>query len=147
MDFIIKTFQASPLTWILSVIVIGGIGCLLRLSLAQRRGFHEVGNTIANTFRPELDALIQAGEDARIILTDEAFLRHDSVIRNNISLLPWLDQCRLRRAWKKLAYHPQDKKKQIPFYENYADYGSLDKRREMRPLAISRIQKIISIVI
>jgi len=143
---IIEAIQSDPLVWVLSIITMGGIAYLFRLSLAQRRGFHEVGKTIANTFKPELDALIQTGDDARIILTDEAYLRHDSAIRNNINLLPWLDQLRLRRVWNKLAYHPQDKKKQIPFYENYADCGSLNKRREMRHLAISRIQKIISIV-
>ena len=143
---IIEVVQSSPLVWVLSIIVIGGITYLFRLSSAQRRSFREAGNTIAVNFKLELDALIQTRKDARIILTNEAYLRHESAIRNNINLLPWLDQFRLRRAWNKLAYHPQDKKKQIPFYENYADCGSLNKRREMRPLAISRIQKIISIV-
>lgn len=77
---IIEAVQAGPLVWILSIITMGGIAYLFRLSLAQRRVFHEVGNTIVNAFKPELDALIQTGEDARLILTDEAFLRHDSVV-------------------------------------------------------------------
>jgi hypothetical protein len=36
------------------------------------------------------------------------------------------------------------KKQNIPFYEQYADCGSLDKRRKVRPVVIKRIQDIIS---
>jgi len=36
------------------------------------------------------------------------------------------------------------KRKYIPYYEQYADCGSLDKRRKVRPVIIKRIQDIIS---
>lgn len=104
------------------------------------------GASIARAFHPELDALVQTDEDARLIMTDDTFKKHESTIRNNRRQLSWLRQLRLRHAWQAVAYHPQDNEQGVPFYAMYADCGSLNKRRQMRPVAIARIEKIISIV-
>jgi hypothetical protein len=104
------------------------------------------GTKIIDVFTPELNAIIHTGGDVGGILTTEAFKRHESAIRNFLPYLSWLDRFRLRRAWHALAYTQENKKHRVPAYVLYADCGSLTTRREMRPLAIKRIQKIISIV-
>lgn len=143
---IVEIIQSNPLVWILSVITISGIAYLFRLSLTQRGLFKETGKAIATAFSPELNALIHSNECASRILTSEAFRRHESSIRNNITGLPIFKQFRLNSAWKELAYHKDDKKKQIPFYEQYFSGSALDQRKILNRLAINRIQKIISIV-
>lgn len=103
------------------------------------------GKKIVEAFRPELDALNQTDQDCRLILTESAYLRHESAVRNYLSFLSWLDRLRIQYAWHKLAYHQQDKKGYIPFYEQYADCGSLTKRHNVRPVVIEKISRIIAI--
>lgn len=105
------------------------------------------GRKVIDSFSQELDALIQTGDDARLILTTDAFRKHESAIRTFLPYLSWFSRFRMHIAWKRFAYHKDDKKAQMPFYEQYADRGSLDKRARMRPFAISRIQKIISLAL
>jgi hypothetical protein len=105
------------------------------------------GSKVIDAFRPELDALIQSPEskDARSILTDYAYKRHEAAIRNFLPHLAWIPRIRMCSAWRKLAHHKEDPKKQIPGYVQYADFGSLTARRNIRPIVIKRIQNIISI--
>jgi hypothetical protein len=131
--------------------VIGAISILLlRHFLSVSRANHanrcSTGKTIIDAFSIELDALIQSNGCASLALTDEAFHKHESVIRNNIKRLSLWQQFRLNKAWKELAYYPDDKKCKIPFYEQYFSGGSLDERKKLNHLAINRIQKVISIV-
>jgi hypothetical protein len=131
--------------------VIGAISILLlRHFLSVSRANHAnrcaIGKRIADAFAQELNALIQSNECASLTLTNDAFKRHDAAIRNNIKSLSFLQQFRLNKAWKELAYHPDDKKCKIPFYEQYFSGGSLDDRKKLNHLAICRIQKISSIV-
>jgi hypothetical protein len=106
---------------------------------------HTAGKKVVEAFRPELDALSQTDQDCRLILTESAYLRHESAVRNHLSFLSWLDRLRIQYAWRKLAYHQRDKKHLIPFYEQYADCGSLAKRHNVRPVVIERISRIIAI--
>lgn len=102
------------------------------------------GQTIADAFKPELDALIQTDQDCRLILTEQAYQKHESAIRDFMLYLSWIDELRLKWLWYRLAMIKVGKKQHIPFYEQYADCGSLNKRREVRPTVIKRIQDIIS---
>ena len=104
----------------------------------------EQGKVLAKALQPELDALIQTNQDCRLILTDDAYRRHESAIRGFMIYLSWVDKLRLQRLWHRLAMIKVGKKKYIQFYEQYADCGSLDKRRMVRPIVIKRIQDIIS---
>jgi hypothetical protein len=133
-----------PLHSVLTVIMIGGFGYLLKVSIFQRQNINAAGKEIVSAFQPELNNLLQTGDDCRLILDSTAFKRHDDAIRNNIDRLSVFQRRRVRKAWYRLAYHEQNNK--IPFYEQYADYGSLDRRNKMRPVAISRIQRIINLV-
>jgi len=118
---------------------------LLSNTREKRKERREAGRLVANAFRAELDALLQTDTDARHILMDEAYLRHESAVRHFMPKLSWINRLRLHWAWRALAHHQKDKKCQIPFYEQYADCGSLTKRRNVRPFAIKRIQHIISL--
>ena len=103
------------------------------------------GLTLAEAFRPELDALVQTNDDARTILTPDAYKRHESALRHFMPYLSWCDRLRLRVAWARLVYHPKDKDKSVPFYEQYADCGSLTKRRAVRPKVIERINRLLTL--
>lgn len=117
---------------------------VLSVSREGRVARREVGKRIADAFRPELDSLIQTANDARTIMTEESFKRHESTILNNLPGLAWHTRPRLHYAWEKLAHHPQAK--HFPYYAQYSDYGSLNKRSQVRPMLIARIKRIISLV-
>ena len=102
------------------------------------------GQALTTAFKPELDALIQTDQDCRLILTQQAYRKHESAIRDFILYLSWIDKFHLKWLWHRLAMIKVGKKQRIPFYEQYADCGSLDKRRKVRPTVIKRIQDIIS---
>lgn len=104
----------------------------------------KIGQKVADAFSKELDALLQTNNDCRLILTAETYRQHDSAIRSFMPYLSWIDRIRLKRAWHLLVFHPKDKKRQLPFYEQYADFGSLSKRRSIRPEVIKKLNKILS---
>jgi len=130
----------------LGALITALLAMLVWVNQGKRIARREAEERIIVGFQPELDAMIQTNEDARLILTDEAFNKHEAIIRNNKRSLTYLQQIRLNSAWDDLAYYQKGNKQKIPSYVMYADCGSLDKRREIRPLAIARIQNIISIV-
>ena len=140
----ILLIKSHPLYGVLIVLLVAFLGYLLRVSLLQRQGIKTAGENIVDAFQEELDRLIQEGDDCRLILDSKAFKKHEAAIRNNIDNLSIFQRNRLRQAWDQLAYHKNNN--QIPFYEMYADCGSLHKRAKTKPLAISRIQRIVSIV-
>jgi hypothetical protein len=102
------------------------------------------GQILITAFTPELDALIQTDQDCRFILTQIVYRKHESAIRDFMLYLSWIDKFRLQWQWHRLAMIKITKKQHIPFYEQYADCGSLNKRQKVRPIVIKRIQKIIS---
>lgn len=94
--------------------------------------------------QPELDAIIQTDKDCGLIMTDDAYMRHDSAVRSFLIHLSWYDKFRFQRLWRKLAMVKLSKNQHIPFYTQYADNGSLDKRKQIRPIIKKRMQDIIS---
>ena len=141
---LISTIKSYPLYSILATLFVAGFGYLLKISLLQRQSVKDAGKNIIAAFQEDLDKLIQTNGDCRLILNSEAFKKHESAIRNNINNPSFFKKFRLRHAWGRLAYY--EGSKGIPFYEMYADYGSLDKRARMKTLAISRMQRIVAIV-
>jgi len=139
--FIIGQFS---LAGIVTAIIIIYIQYKLSNSREKMRFRLDRGQELIRAFRPELDALIQSDNDCRLILTEEAFKRHESAIRAFAPYLFWINRLRFRRAWYRLAMIKVSKKQHIPFYSQYADCGSLDKRRKVRPIVIKHIQDIIS---
>lgn len=104
----------------------------------------EEGKKVIEAFTPELDALNQTQEDARKIMTESAYRRHESAVRNFKPYLSWINRWLMQKAWKELAHHKEDKNLVFPLYEQYDDNGSLDKRRKVRPLLLKRIEGILS---
>ncbi|MBI4775253.1 MAG: hypothetical protein HY788_13965 [Deltaproteobacteria bacterium] len=129
-----------------AVLLIGiWLNHLLANTREKRKERRIAGNAVIEAFQPELDALCQTDEDCRLILNDSAYSRHESAVRNFLPHLSWVDRRRMLDAWRKLVYHEQDRKYCFPFYEQYADLGSLTKRRDVRPVVIERITRIISL--
>jgi hypothetical protein len=132
-----------PLSGMLLVLVTVYLNHLLantRDKVTMRR---EKAKAIIIAFNPELEALLETTEDCRFILTEEAYIKHQRAIRDYMLYLSWIDRLRLELIWTRLAKIKIGKQK-IEFYDQYADCGSLKKRRQMRPLAIRRIEKIIA---
>ena len=99
--------------------------------------------TLISAFNPELEALLETNKDCLLILTQEAYKRHSMAIHSFLPNLSWLDKLRLQWRWTRLALIKIGKIKH-PYYEQYADCGSLDKRQKIRPVVTKRIQDIIS---
>lgn len=143
----IKSIESNPTQRnILGTLLLALLGVLVWINQSKRTESRQAGDRIIEAFQPELDALIQSSGDTGNILTDEILNKHDAAIRSNLPRLLWIQKFRLRRAWNEMAYCQVDEHHKILFYTMYSDCGSLDIRRKMRPLAIARIQKIISIV-
>jgi hypothetical protein len=133
----------------LTAILLALIGAFVnhRLAIARdtrNKRSDQAEKTIA-AFRPELEALINTNNDARIILTPDAFCRHEAAINDFLPYLSYFSRFKMSRAWGKLVYYENKEKSKTPFYAQYADCGSLNIRNKMRPLAIERIQRIISL--
>lgn len=143
----IAAIEIGPIS--LSVLLISLIVVWLNHILANTRDRakerRSAGSVVVEAFRPELDALLQSNQDCGLILTDTAYLRHESAVRNLLPKLSWCNRIFLHCAWLKLAFHQQDQKGSIPFYEQYADYGSLTQRRHLRPIVIERISRIVKL--
>jgi hypothetical protein len=140
-NIILGQFALSALCLVLISVYLNHLLANTRAKINRRI---DQGIKVVEAFRPELDALMRTNNDALLIMTDEAFIRHDSAIRNFLLYLSWIDRLILWHNWRALAYHQKDKDRRIPLYEQYADCGSLDKRKEIRPLIIKRIERIIS---
>lgn len=110
----------------------------------NKRANHAI--KVIDAFQPELDAIIQTSEDCRLIMTDVAYRRHDSAIRDFMHHLSYFDRFRLKRLWHRLAMFKLNRKQHIAFYEQYSDCGSLEERKKIRPIIENRIQEIISFV-
>ena len=124
------------------------INHLLANTRTQKNKRSDLASNVSKEFIQDVDCLIHNSGDTVLILNDNAFRRHESAIRNLLPNLSWFDRFRLKRAWYNLAYYknPDKNEKPIPFYIQYADCGSTDKREKMRKLAIDRIQNIISLL-
>lgn len=98
----------------MSALAIAIIVVLLNHALANTREKEKerraAGNGVIEAFRSELDALNQTNDDCMHILTENVYLRHEAVIRNYLPLLSWIDRLRIHSAWRRLAYHKQDRK-------------------------------------
>lgn len=141
---LIITGQLS-LCAILTALIIVILNHRLANTRKKMKERHQEGKNIISAFKLELNALIQTNGDCRDIMTMEAYKKHESAIRLFLPYLSWIDRFRLKKAWHRLSFHRNDRKGLLPFYEQYADFGSLTKRRSIRPIVIKRIEKIVSI--
>jgi len=140
-NIIIGQFSLAALLLALITVYLNHLFANTRDKVSRRR---DRGKVLMAAFKSELDALIQTDEDCRLILTQQSYQKHESAIRDFMFYLSWIDKLRLKTLWYRLATIKVGKKKHIPFYEQYADCGSLDKRRKVRPIVVKRIQEIIS---
>lgn len=140
---IITTGQL-PLTALLLALITVLLNHLLANTRYAKNKRADQAIKLIEALQPELDAIIQTDKDCAFIMTDDAYMKHDSAVQCFLLHLAWLDKFRLKRLWHKLAMVKWSKKQQIPFYTQYADNGSLDKRRQIRPVVEKRIQDIIS---
>lgn len=141
---LIITGQISLCAVLVALLVIY-LNHLLANTRERAKERHQKGKDVISAFNRELDALYQTNDDCRNIMTMEAYKNHESAIRSFLPHLSWVNCFRVKRAWHWLAFHKNDKKRTLPFYEQYADFGSLSKRRSVRPEVIRRIEMIISL--
>lgn len=117
---------------------------LLANTREKIRDRKEQGKILVSAFEPELNALIKKVGDCRFVMTEEAYHRHDAAVRAYLRYLSWIDRFRFNKLWHRLAMIRITEDTHIPFYTQYSDCGSLNERAIKHPLAIQRIQDIIS---
>ncbi len=121
------------------------IAGLFGLVLYRKNRVRLYRQNLFNAIQPELDKILHTDEDCRIILDDTAYSKHKIAINNLISQTDFIERIRLKRKWKVLTTTKFNKKTiHTTCYEQYADYGSLEKRREIRPIIIKHLQDIVS---
>ncbi len=127
------------------VIIAALITGLFGLIMYRKNRVRPYRKILFDAIQPELDKILHTDEDCRIILDDIAYSKHKTAINNLISQTDFIERIRLKRKWKILTTTKFNKKTiHTTCYEQYADYGSLKKRREMRPIIIKRLQGIVS---
>jgi hypothetical protein len=140
----IFTIAPIPLIGLLLVLITVYLNHVLANTRDKIKTRRKNAKPLIVAFNPEMEALLETNEDCRLILTEEAYKRHKRAIHSFKFYLSWIDKLRLEWRWIRLAKIKIGKKQHIPFYEQYADCGSLDKRKAIRPIVIKRIQDIIS---
>lgn len=117
---------------------------LFLLTLYRKNKTREYRRQLFEAIHPELNRLLQTDDDCRHFLNDDTLKKHEIAINNLMAHVGFIEKIKLKRKWYSLAMVKVDKKHYIPDYSQYADCGSLDKRKAIRPIIIKRIQDIIS---
>ena len=125
-------------------IVAALISVLFGFSIYRKNKNREYRRQLFEAVHPELNKLLQTNDDCGNILDDAAFTKHGIAVNNLLAHVGFIEKIRLKRKWQLLAMARIDKNHYIPFYEQYADCGSFDRRQKIRPIVIKRIQDIIS---
>lgn len=109
--------------------------------LADRQQTRQAASVFAKAFLDELTRLeAQEDVDTHDILSP-ALSKHQAAIQEFMFHLPENRQTELKSLWQGYYCH---KETGIPFLEQYADCGSLDKRKQMRRQATERFQAILA---
>jgi len=85
----IGTLSLSALAVALIVVLLNHLLANSRDKAKERR---TAGNAVFEAFRPELDALNQTDNDCMLILTESAYHRHETAVRNFLPFLSWIDR-------------------------------------------------------
>ncbi|KAB2833749.1 MAG: hypothetical protein F9K48_07770 [Candidatus Brocadia sp.] len=112
------------------------------LLLAERKSFNTSAANLRRAFLDELLKL-EAGEniDTYNILAP-ALNKHQAAVFEFRQILSSTKSAAFDTAWKEYYYGTEQQ--EIPFLEQYADLGNLNKRKIYRHLAIDRIRTILS---
>ncbi len=127
---------------ILSALLSGWVGYRFGLYNAQRQMRNEAAEWLYHVFYPLRNGLANENCDT-ITLIQPTIKEQETEIAYMKRFLSNREAARLQAAWE--AYYCLDNKGQaIPFLEQYADCGSIDKRRQLRPILIGRIDAILA---
>jgi len=139
--FIIGQFSSTAALLVIVPVYFNHLLANTRDKLRDRR---EQDRILISAFEPELNALLGKVDDCRHVMTENAYNKHEATVRSYMRYLSWFDKYRFIKLWHRLAMVRVTKKLHVPFYTQYSDRGSLDERAIKQPLAIQRIQDIIS---
>lgn len=130
--------------YILVLLLIGltvaGANYLLGFSKEQRARRREAKLVFSSAFKTDLDNVLQSGVDAREVLSGKEVLYLDVKDKMRKYLQFW-QKSGFDQAWELFFYHPENKN--IPYLEQYMDFGSLTKRKKCHHLLSSRIGKLL----
>lgn len=119
-------------------------GGLFLYILYYKNRTKEYRKELFEVLHPCLNRLLQTDDDCRLFLNDKDLKEHEIAVNNLMAHMDFIERTFLKRKWYILGMTQMDKNHYIPDYSQYADCGSLDKRRKARPTVIKRIQDIIS---
>lgn len=128
--------------------LLGIVGALLTglflLTLYRKNKTREYRKQLFDMLHPCLNRLMQTNDDCRHFLNDDALTKHEIAVNNLMAHMDFIERICLKRKWYRLGMVQMDKNHYMPDYSQYADCGSLDKRRKIRPIVIKRIQDVIA---
>lgn len=131
----------DALVAILSALVSGWVGYRFGLANSKRERRIEAANRLYEVFQPLHDRLEKEDCDAIKVL-QPTIHDQEKAIANLKRYLSKRQAVRLQEAWNE--YYLYTNGPTIPFLEQYADTGSIDKRRRIRPLLIRRLDNILN---
>ena len=116
------------------------LGFRLWLVKTKHERMIDAGEKVYDILFPIIDHLKSKNSDA-IKVIGGSIDEQRKVVFNLKRHLPFFKAKKLEQAWNQYLYHPSNYN--LLFIEQYADCGSLNKRKEIRPILISRIEKIL----
>ncbi|MCF6187765.1 MAG: hypothetical protein L3J49_09900 [Desulfobulbaceae bacterium] len=141
-EFFVAPTVTTLIGTVVGVIFGGYITYRFGILLSERKEFRIIARSLRRAFQDELLRLEKEEHIDTYEILAPALNKHEAAVFEFSQILPADKYAAFDKAWKEYYY---DKKyHRIPLLEQYADNGSLDKRKEYRKLAIERIRKIIS---
>ncbi len=123
--------------------VVGGIITYIgSVKISQRNITSHGAMKLISAFNNELAILTNPDNSSVDVypVISNAFQKHLAAVIEFRSYLSQCDRPRLDKAWKEYHCHEETG---LPFLEQYAPEGSVDNRKQINNLAVSRINNII----
>lgn len=126
---------------ILIGIIIAFANYVLNFSKNERQRKRNAKIEFRSIFETDLKTILESGDDARHIFMHKEGSYKGAIEEFRKYLLFW-QLTGFDKAWNIFFYHPENA--QMPYLEQYMDFGSTTKRKACHALLRSRIQKILS---
>lgn len=112
--------------------------------LYRKKTVREYRKQMFDAINGDLNRLLQTDDDCMHFLNDMKLRKHEAAVNNLMAHVGFVERYRLKRKWYALAMVKIDNDHHIPDYSQYADFGSIDKRRRIRPVIIKRLGDLMT---
>jgi hypothetical protein len=147
--FVFRAIKVKPLStdifqYIAAALLIGLIVALAKYVLAfskeERDRRRNAKLEFCAILETDLGSILKSNDDARNALLNKEIIYQDAMKAFRKHLLFWQLHS-FDKAWAVFFYHPANKN--MPYLEQYMDFGSLTKRKACHALLSSRINTLL----